>query len=162
MRRMRVAAVCGAALVAVVCGVAPAAGAVGRRGGPGADLTYHGSAVLSGDRVDVRFTPRRHGPGAVPDATAMVRLRWSEPLADRQELPQGCARARERVVWCRVGALDASGVGEPVGLRVRLRGAPSEVLVEFDTVWSGGPVDGTRPSGGQRVLLLDTGDTYHF
>ncbi len=162
MRRMRVAAVCGAAVVAVVGGVAPAAGAAGRRGGPGADLTYHGSAVLTGDRVDVRFTPRRYGPGAVPDAAAMVRLRWSEPLAERQELPEGCARAGERVVWCGVGALDAGGVGEPVALRVRLRDAPSEVLVEFDTVWSGGPVDGTRRSGGQRVLLLDTGDEYHF
>ncbi|MCF1599967.1 hypothetical protein L0P92_41440, partial [Streptomyces muensis] len=89
---------------------------VGWRGGPGADLIYHGSAVLSGDRVDVRFTPRRQGAGGVSDGTAMVRLRE----------------------------------------------AVSEVMVEFDTVWSGGPVDGTRRSGGQRVLLLDTGDAYHF
>ncbi|MFE6625321.1 hypothetical protein [Streptomyces sp. NPDC057740] len=162
MRRMRVAAVCGAAVVAVVGGVAPAAGAAGRRVGPVVELTYHGSAVLSGDRVDVRFTPRRTGQGAMPDATAMVRMRWSEPLADRQELPEGCARAGERVVWCGLGALDAGGVGEPVALRVRLRDAASEVLVEFDTVWSGGPVDGTLRSGGQRVLLLDTGDEYHF
>ncbi|KMS68052.1 hypothetical protein ACM01_40465, partial [Streptomyces viridochromogenes] len=141
MRRMRVAAVCGAAVVAVVGGVAPVTGAVEGRGrGPEAELTYHGSAAMSGGRVHVRFTPHHHGPGGVPDSTAAatVRLRWSEPLADRQELPQGCARAGERVVWCRVGALDAGGVGESLGLRVRLRGAPSEVLLEFDTVWSGG------------------------
>ncbi|MFE7276198.1 hypothetical protein [Streptomyces sp. NPDC057623] len=161
MRRMRVAAVCGAAVAAVAGGVAPVAGAVGARA-PEAGLTYHGSAVLSGSRVDLRFTPRHQGPGAVPDAAATVRLRWSEPLADRQELPQGCARAGERLVSCRVGVLDAGGVGEPFGLRVRLRSAPSEVLLEFATVWTGGAVDGTLGSGQQRVLVLDTGDSYHF
>lgn len=163
MRRMRVAAVCGAAVVAVVGAVTPVAGAVEGRGrGPEADLTYHGSAAMSGGRVHLRFTPHHHGLGAVPDSTATVRLRWSEPLADRQKLPEGCARAGERMVWCRVGVLDASGVGESVGLRVRLRGAPSEVLLEFDTVWSGGAADGTRRSDPQRVLVLDTGDSYHF
>jgi hypothetical protein len=161
MRRMRVAAVCGAAVVAAVGGVSPAAGVVGR-GGPGAELTYHGSAVMYGGRVDVRFTPHHHGSAAVPDSTATVRLRWSEPLAERQELPEGCARAGERIVWCRVGALEAGGVGEPVSLRVRLRDAPSEVQVEFETVWTGGAADGTLRSGQQQVLVLDTGDSYHF
>lgn len=164
MRRMRVAAaVSGAAVVAVVGGVTPVAGAVGGRG-PEADLTYHGSAAMSGGRVHLRFTPHRHGLDAVPDATttATVRLRWSEPLADRQELPQGCARAGERLVWCRVGVPAAGGVGATLGLRVRLRGAPSEVLLEFDTLGSGGVADGARRAGPQRVLVLDTGDSYHF
>ncbi|MEY9993352.1 hypothetical protein ABIE67_005384 [Streptomyces sp. V4I8] len=163
MRRMRVAAVCGAAVAAVVGGAPPAAGAVGGRGAE-ADLTYHGSAAMSGGRVHLRFTPHHHGLGAgpAPTAAATVGLRWSEPLADRQELPQGCARAGERVVWCRAGVPAAGGAGETLGLRVRLRGAPSEVLLEFDTLWSGGVADGTRRSGRQRVLVLDTGDSYHF
>ncbi|MGF0171018.1 hypothetical protein ACQF36_10965 [Streptomyces sp. Marseille-Q5077] len=161
MRRMRVAAVCGAAVMAVAGGVtvAPAAGAVSA---PEAVVAYHGSAAMSGGRVAVRFTPYRLGTGAVPDPTVAVRLRWSAPLADRQALPDRCARAGERIVMCRVGALDADGVGEPVGLRVRLRGAPSEVLVEFDTVRSGGAAGVDRGNDQQRVLVLDTGDSYHF
>jgi hypothetical protein len=153
---MRVLAVCVAALVAVG-GTAPVAGAAPR---PEADLAYHGSAAMAAGRVDVRFTPRNHGPAAVPDAT--VRLRWSEPLANRQVLPDGCARSGVRVVLCRVGALAADGLGEPVELRVRLRGVPSEVLLEVDTVWSGGVVDRNRFNDRQRVLVLDTGDAYYF
>lgn len=161
MRRTRVAAVCGAAVMAVAGGVtvAPAAGAVNA---PEAVVAYHGSAAMSGGRVAVRFTPYRLGTGAVPDPRGVVRLRWSVPLADRQALPDRCARAGERIVMCRVGVLDADGVGEPVGLRVRLRGAPSEVLVEFDTVRSGGAAGVDRGNGQQRVLVLDTGDSYHF
>ncbi|MGC9541690.1 hypothetical protein [Streptomyces sp. UG1] len=169
---MRVAAVCGAAVVTVVAGMAPAAGAMGA---PDADLAYHGTADMVAGRVDVRFTPHNHGPGAAPESA--VRIRWSQPLADRQTLPAGCARAAERVVLCRVGALEADGVGERVGLRVRLRGAPTEVLLEFDTVWSDGAVDENQVDKNQvdenrvdanrgnaqgRVLVLDTGDTYHF
>ncbi|MGW6734570.1 hypothetical protein [Streptomyces sp. NPDC055013] len=161
MRRTRVAAVCGAAVMAVAGGVtvAPVAGAVSA---PEAVVAYHGSAAMSGGRVAVRFTPYRVGTGAVPVPTVAVRLRWSVPLADRQALPDRCARAGERIVMCRVGALDADGVGEPVGLRVRLRGAPSEVLVEFDTVRSGGAAGVDRGNDQQRVLVLDTGDSYHF
>ncbi|MET9829049.1 hypothetical protein ABZ078_07020 [Streptomyces sp. NPDC006385] len=170
MRRMRVAAVCGAAVVAVVGAVAPVAGAVegpgavggpgAMGGGPGVDLAYHGSADMSAGRVDVRFAPHNPGPSAVPDAT--VRLRWSEPLADRQVLLRGCARAGEREVTCRVGAVDADGVGERIELRVRLRGTPTEVSLDFDTVGSDGAVDGDRGQERQRVLVLDTGDTYYF
>jgi hypothetical protein len=168
---MRVVAVCvaavGAAAVAVG-GVAPAAGAVPVDGAdagwfayaPEADLAYHGSASMASGQVDVRFTPRNHGPSAVPDAT--VRLRWSEPLANRQVLPGGCARSGARVVLCRVGPLAADGLGEQIGLRVRLRGVPSEVLLEIDTMWSGGVVDRNRLNDQQRVLVLDTGDTYYF
>lgn len=128
--------------------------------GPEADLAYHGAVSMAGGQVDVRFTPRNHGPAAVPDAT--VRLRWSKPLADRQTLPEGCARSGERVVVCRTGALAADEVGERIELRVRLRDASSEVLLELDTVWGGGAVDGNRANDQQRVLVLDTGDTYYF
>ncbi|MFJ8634738.1 hypothetical protein [Streptomyces sp. NPDC093568] len=168
---MRVAAVCGAAVVAAVFGMS-AAGAVG---GPEADLAYHGSVDLAAGEVDVRFTPHNLGSAAVPDPT--VRISWSEPLAEKQALPAGCVRADDRAVTCRLGPLAAGEVGERIGLRVRLQGAPSEVLLEFDTVASDTTGSGTAgsntagsagamsevPGGGpQRVLALDTGDTYYF
>lgn len=96
----------------------------------------------------------------MPDAT--VRLRWSKPLADLQTLPEGCARSGERVVVCRMGALAADQMGERIGLRVRLRDAPSEVLLELDTVRGGDAVDRNRANDQQRVLVLETGDTYYF
>ncbi|ANS67075.1 hypothetical protein SLINC_4851 [Streptomyces lincolnensis] len=164
--RLRGLVVWGVAL-AVVGGAVPVAGAVGdgpaegwADGGPEADLAYHGLARMASGRVDVRFTPRNHGPSAVPDAT--VRLRWSEPLVDRQAMPEGCARSGRQVVLCRIGALAADGLGERVELRVRLLGMPSEVLLEIDTVWSGGAVDRNRLNDRQRVLVLDTGDEYYF
>ncbi|WP_164904912.1 hypothetical protein [Streptomyces cyaneus] len=162
MRRMRVAGVCGAAVVAAVGGVAPYAAAVdgGAVGRPEAGFAYHGSAALSGGQVHVRFTPHNHGPSALP--ASAVRLRWSEPLADRQELPDGCGRAGERMVMCRVGALGTVGAGKQIALRVGLRGTPSEVLLEFGTVRSGGAPDDDREKRRQRVLVLDTGDTYYF
>ncbi|MFG2728980.1 hypothetical protein [Streptomyces canus] len=155
---MRVLAVWSAvvAAAAVVLGGGTAVAAAG----PEADLAYHGVASMAGGQVDVRFTPRNHGPAAVPDAT--VRLRWSEPLVDRQTLPEGCARSAERVVLCRVGAPAADGMGERVEMRVRLRGVPSEVLLEIDTVWNGGTVDRNRENDRQRVLVLDSGDEYYF
>lgn len=152
VRVVRAGVVAGAALA--VMGAAPGVP------GPEADLAYHGSAVMTGGRVDVRLTPRNHGPSAVPDAT--VRLRWSKPLADRQTLPEGCARSGERVVVCRTGALAADEAGERIELRVHLRDVSSEVLLELDTVWGGGAVDGNRANDQQRVLVLDTGDTYYF
>ncbi len=155
-RVLRGLAVWGAVVVAVG-GVAPVASAAE---GPEADLAYHGSAAMASGRVDVGFTPRNHGPSAVPDAT--VRLRWSHPLAFRQTLPDGCARSGLRVVLCRVGALAADGLGERIEVGVWLRGAPSEVLLEIDTVWSGGAVDRNRDNDRRRVLVLDTGDAYHF
>ncbi|MFF7274838.1 hypothetical protein [Streptomyces griseorubiginosus] len=159
---MRVVAVCGVAVaVAVLVGGGTAVGGTAvAAGGPEADLAYHGVAALSGGRMDLRFTPRNHGPAAVPDAT--VRLRWSEPLVEQQALPDGCAREAERVVLCRVGALAADAVGERVEMRVGLRGVPSEVLLEIDTVWNGGTVDLNRVNDRQRVLVLDSGDEYYF
>ncbi|WP_326721451.1 MULTISPECIES: hypothetical protein [unclassified Streptomyces] len=127
---------------------------------PEADLSYHGDVSMAEGRVDVRLTPRNHGPSAVADAT--VRLRWSVALADRQSLPDGCARAEARAVVCRTGALAADGVGEEIRLGVRLRGVPAEVTVEFDTVWGGGAVDRNSGNDRQRVLVLDTGDSYVF
>jgi hypothetical protein len=115
---------------------------------------------MSGGTMEVGITPRNHGPSPVADAT--VRLRWSVPLAGRQELPDHCARTGTRVVLCRTGALSSDGVGERTRLRVRLRGAPSEVLLELSTVWGGGAVDRNRVNDRQRVLVLDTGDSYYF
>lgn len=163
MGRVRGCAVWVAAVAGLVTGAAaPASGAASAADahGPEADLAYHGSASLSAGLVDLAFTPRNHGPAAVSDAT--VRLWWSEPPADRQELPEGCARSGRQVVLCRTGALVADGVGERIALRVRLPGAPPEVVLELDTVWGGGAVDRNRRNDRQRVLVLDTGDRYHF
>jgi hypothetical protein len=66
------------------------------------------------------------------------------------------------VVVCRTGALAADGVGQRIGLRLRLQGMPSEALLEIGTVWSGGVVDRNRGNDRQRVLVLDTGDAYYF
>ncbi|MFE4580333.1 hypothetical protein [Streptomyces chartreusis] len=161
MRRMRVAAVCGAAVVTAVGGVAPAAGAPGAVRSAEAGLAYHGSAGIVGDRVDVRFTPHNRGAAAVPDS--VVRIRWSQPLEEGQLLPARCAPEGDRAVRCRVGPLGAHDTGERIGLRVRLREAPTEVLLEFDPVGSDGTVDESRAAAErQRVLVLDTGDTYYF
>jgi hypothetical protein len=158
---MRVVAV-GVAAVLAVGGVAPGAfaGAGTSADGPEADLAYHGAVSMAAGQVEVRFTPRNHGPSAVPDAT--VRLRWSQPLANRQLLPDGCARLGPRAVLCRVGALAADGLGDQIALRLRLSGEPSEALLEIDTVWSAGVVDRNRANDRQRVLILDTGDMYYF
>ncbi|CAL9460531.1 hypothetical protein [Streptomyces sp. enrichment culture] len=148
----------GAAVLALTAGTASGAAALDRAE---ADLAYHGVATLVAGETDVRLVPVNHGPSAVADAT--VRLQWSEPLADEQpELPAGCARSGGQAVLCRTGALPVDGVGERIGLRVRLEGAPSEVYVDVDTVWSGGALDRNRLNDRQRVLVLDTGDEYHF
>lgn len=127
---------------------------------PEADLAYHGSVSMAAGLVDLSLTPRNHGPSAVEDAT--VRLRWSAPLADVQWLPGDCARSGERVVVCRTGPLAADALGDRIRLRVRLREAPSEVALEIDTVWGGGAVDRNHGNDQQRVLALDTGDSYVF
>ncbi|GHD49023.1 hypothetical protein [Streptomyces galbus] len=160
-RRARVLAL-GWVAAAVPVVVALAAGpARAQEPAPGAGLTYHGYAALDGGRVDVRLTPRNHGPSAVPDAT--VRLRWSVPLARRaQPLPPGCARTGERDVMCRTGALDADGWGGELVLGVWLRGRPAEVTLDIATVWAAGAVDRDRGNDRQRLLVLDTGDTYSF
>ncbi|MFF4353745.1 hypothetical protein [Streptomyces sp. NPDC001530] len=152
---MRILCAVGVGAVLVASAASPA-GAVA----PEADLAYHGRVSMADGSVAVRLTPQNHGPNAVPDAT--VGLRWSAPLADVQRLPGACARAGERVVVCRTGALVADGLGEEIGLTVRLRGVPSEVTLEIDTVWGGGAVDRNHANDRQRVLALDTGDSYAF
>ncbi|MGP4044686.1 hypothetical protein [Streptomyces sp. 2A115] len=158
---MRILCALGAAVV--VGGAAPAvtaAPAVASAAAPEADLAYHGYASMAGGRVALRMTPRSHGPSGIADAT--VRLRWSVPLADRQRLPGGCARSEARAVLCRTGALPADGVGKTITMAVGLRGAPSEVKLEIHTVWGGGAVDRNHRNDRQKVLVLDTGDTYVF
>jgi len=127
---------------------------------PEADLAYHGAVSMDAGRVDLRLTPQNHGPSAVADAT--VRLRWSRPLAVRQQLPEGCARSGVRTVVCRTGALAADGLGEEIRVRVWLREVPSEVTLTIDTLWSGGVVDRNHANDRQQVLALDTGDSYVF
>ncbi|MFG2312712.1 hypothetical protein ACGFS9_29180 [Streptomyces sp. NPDC048566] len=136
------------------------AGGAADAGVPEADLAYHGTVAMAAGRIDVRLTPRNHGPDAVDDAT--VRLRWSAPLGGAQDLPAGCARAGEQVVVCRTGPLPADGTGEEIRLTVRLRDAASEVTLGLDTVWGGGSVDRNHANDRQQVLALDTGDVYAF
>ncbi|WBO69251.1 hypothetical protein O1G22_18105 [Streptomyces camelliae] len=125
-----------------------------------ADLAFHGTALMAGDTVDVRLTPRNNGPAAVPDAT--VRLRWSVPLAVAQQLPARCVREDERTVVCSTGALAVNGVGEQVEVPVRLEEKASEVTLEIGTVWGGGAVDRDHTNDELKVLVLDTGDAYAF
>jgi hypothetical protein len=145
----------GAGVVLGVSAVSPAVAL-----GPEADLAYHGYVSMAAGSVRVVLTPQNHGPNAVADAT--VRLRWSAPIEDRQSLPGGCARSGEQAVVCRTGALGAGDLGEEIKLEVRLLGAPSEVTMEIDTVWGGGAVDRNPANDRQRVLALDTGDSYVF
>ncbi|WP_151479581.1 hypothetical protein [Streptomyces albicerus] len=166
---MRILCALGAAAVAVGAVATPAVGAATPGVGaatsavaaaPEADLAFHGHLSMAGGRVELRMTPQNHGPSGVADAT--VRLRWSVPLADEQRLPGGCARAEARAVVCRTGALPADGRGQTITMAVRLRGAPSEATVDIDTVWGGGAVDRNHNNDRQKVLVLDTGDTYAF
>ncbi|MEU6664796.1 hypothetical protein [Streptomyces sp. NPDC046727] len=152
MRAWVLSGVCaGAVLVPGTAVAAPA---------PEADLSFHGTVVMDGDRVEVRLTPRNNGPAAVADAS--VRLRWSAELADAQELPARCAREDERTVLCGVGTLGVDAVGEQVRVPVRLRERPAEVTLEIDTAWSAGVVDKDRTNDKMQVLVLATGDSYAF
>ncbi|MER6688793.1 hypothetical protein [Streptomyces minutiscleroticus] len=164
--RVRVTAVLAAALVlgagSPAAALAPAAPGRSGTARAEADVAYHGSVVVRDGRVRVRVMPRNHGPD--PLAGATLRLRWSEALADRQRLPDDCVRTGGRTVLCGTGALAANGVpGRRVDVTVRLRGEPSEVTVECDTVWrAGAALDRNPRNDRQRVLALDTGDTYVF
>ncbi|MEV6053128.1 hypothetical protein [Streptomyces sp. NPDC052107] len=146
------------ALAGVVLGAGAAVAAP--PAGPEADLDFHGTAVMNGDRVEVKLTPHNGGPAALPDAR--VRLRWSLALAEEQQLPARCAREDERTVLCGTGALAANGVGEQLDVPVRLKEKPSEVTVEIDTAWGGGAADNDRTNDRMKVLVLDTGDAYAF
>ncbi|MFD8259248.1 hypothetical protein ACFV19_09925 [Streptomyces griseoluteus] len=125
-----------------------------------ADLAFHGQAVIDGDRMEVRLTPRDHGPAAVPEAS--VRVRWSAGPAGTVTLSPGCARTGERTVVCGTGALVAGQAGEEIRLGVRLRVPAPEVTLEVETAWNGGVTDPDRTNDRLRVLVLPTGDEYSF
>ncbi|MET8692049.1 hypothetical protein ACFTT0_14990 [Streptomyces bauhiniae] len=127
---------------------------------PRADLAFHGHAVIDGDRMEVRLTPRDHGPAAVPEAS--VRVRWSVGPAGAVTLSPGCARTGERTVVCGTGALVAGQAGEEIRLGVRLRVPAPEVTLEVETAWNGGVTDPDRSNDRLRVLVLPTGDEYSF
>ncbi|MBL1081677.1 hypothetical protein JK359_06740 [Streptomyces actinomycinicus] len=152
MRAWVLSGVCaGAVLVPGIAVAAPV---------PETDLAFHGTVVLDGDRAEMRLTPRNGGPGAVVDAT--VRMRWSVPLADEQNLPARCVREDERTVLCGTGALAAEATGEQLRVPMRLREQASEVTLEIDTAWSGDVVDKDRSNDRMQVLVLATGDSYAF
>jgi hypothetical protein len=148
-----------AGAVAVAVGVLVVGGG-GAAWAGSADLEVHGSAVLSGDLVEVRVTPRNHGPDGVTGAS--VRLASSAPLADSQQLPGGCARTGDREVVCETGPLAVEVPGEELVVPVRLRERPDEVRLAVDVAWGGGAVDQDRTNDAQRVLVLATGDPYAF
>ncbi|MFJ5515456.1 hypothetical protein ACIQB4_00155 [Streptomyces griseoluteus] len=127
---------------------------------PRADLAFHGHAVIDGDRMEVRLTPRDHGPAAVPEAS--VRVRWSAGPAGTVALSPGCTRTGERTVVCGTGALVAGQAGEEIRLGVRLRAPAPEVTLEVETAWNGGVADPDRSNDRLRVLVLPTGDEYSF
>ncbi|RZU43784.1 hypothetical protein EV284_1235 [Streptomyces sp. BK022] len=127
---------------------------------PRADLAFHGHAVIDGDRMEVRLTPRDHGPAAVPEAS--VRVRWSVGPAGAVTSSPGCARTGERTVVCGTGALVAGQAGQEIRLGVRLRVPAPEVTLEVETAWNGGVTDPDRTNDRLRVLVLPTGDEYSF
>ncbi|MFD3564530.1 MULTISPECIES: hypothetical protein [unclassified Streptomyces] len=145
----------------VVLGAGPAVAEGPRpRPVPEVDLAYHGQIAMSGGRVETRLVPQNHGPSSVADAT--VRLRWSVPVTDVRRLPPMCVRADVRTVLCRTGPLPADSRGRRIWLPVRLAGAPSEVTVRIDTMWSSGTADRNPQNSTHQVLALDTGDVYYF
>ncbi|MFJ8495312.1 hypothetical protein ACIRBZ_44345 [Streptomyces sp. NPDC094038] len=148
-----------AGVVAVAVGVLVVGGG-GTAWAGSADLEVHGAAVLSGDLMEVRVTPRNHGPDGVTGAS--VRLTSSAPLADAQQLPGGCTRTGDREVVCDTGPLAVEVPGEQLVVPVRLRERPAEVTLAVDVAWGGGAVDQDRTNDRQRVLVLATGDPYSF
>lgn len=127
---------------------------------PEVDLAYHGQVAMSRGRVETRLIPQNHGPSSVADAT--LRLRWSAPVTAMRGLPPMCVRADTQTVLCRTGALPADGRGRRIRVSARLAGAPSEVTVRIDTMWSGGSADHNPQNNTHKVLALDTGDVYYF
>ncbi|MEU9479240.1 hypothetical protein [Streptomyces sp. NPDC048191] len=140
--------------------VMPGAAVAAPAPGPEADLAFHGTAVMNGDMVEVRLTPRNNGPAAVADAT--VRLRWSAALAEEQRLPARCAREGERTVVCGTGALTANAVGERLDVPVQMKDRASQVTLEIEPVWGSGTTDRDHTNDRLNVLVLDTGDAYAF
>ncbi|MDT0551471.1 hypothetical protein RND15_53860, partial [Streptomyces sp. DSM 41529] len=64
------------------------------------------------------------------------RLRFSEPLAPRQELPYGCLRSGGAAVLCETGGRRSRGGARQTALDLKLASSPDEVVVRLDTVWN--------------------------
>ncbi|MYT40582.1 hypothetical protein GTY66_31805 [Streptomyces sp. SID8356] len=150
-----------------VVDAAPAAGAVpavpaapAPAPAPAADLAHHGHVSVGGDHVAIRIRSENLGPSDV--AASTVRLRFSEPLAVRQELPHGCLRSGRATVLCETGGLRSRGGARQTALDLRLAGGHDEVVVRLDTVWNGGVRDADRTNDAHEVLAPATGDAYAF
>ncbi|MFE3377888.1 hypothetical protein [Streptomyces anulatus] len=127
---------------------------------PEADISRHGHVSLWGDRLEILLRTANRGPADVTAST--VRLRFSEPLAVRQQLPQGCLRGGSAAVLCETGPLPSGGPDRGITLDLRLAGGPAEVVVRVDTVWSGGARDADSGNDVHTVLAPSTGDAYAF
>ncbi|MEW9509489.1 hypothetical protein [Streptomyces bacillaris] len=138
----------------------PAAPAVLAAPAPSADLAHHGYVSVWGDHVAIRIRSENLGPSDV--AASTVRLRFSEPLAVRQELPHGCLRSGRATVLCETGGLRSRGGARQTALDLRLAGSHDEVVVRLDTVWNGGARDADRTNDAHEVLAPATGDAYAF
>ncbi|MFG3409894.1 hypothetical protein [Streptomyces sp. NPDC048142] len=127
---------------------------------PEADVSHHGHVSLWSDRLEIRLRTANRGPTDVPAST--VRLRFSEPLSVRQQLPPGCLWGGRAAVLCETGALTAAGQARRTALDLRLADRPAEVVVRVDTVWSGGTRDADSGNDAHTVLAPATGDPYAF
>jgi hypothetical protein len=127
---------------------------------PEADVSHHGHVSLWSDLLEIRLRTANRGPADVPAST--VRLRFSEPLSVRQQLPQGCLWGSEAAVLCETGALTTGGQDRRTALDLRLASRPAEVVVRVDTVWSGGARDADPGNDAHSVLAPSTGDRYAF
>ncbi|MFE7749011.1 hypothetical protein [Streptomyces sp. NPDC057428] len=127
---------------------------------PEADVSHHGHVSLEGRRLGVLLRTGNRGPSALEDVT--VRLRFSEPLAAGQRLPQGCLRSGSRTVLCGTGALPVAGKARRTTVVLGLAGQPAEVVVRVDTVWNGGASDRNPQNSTHEVLAPSTGDAYVF
>lgn len=123
-------------------------------------MSHHGHVTLWGDRVGIWLRTENRGPGDVVAST--VRLRFSAPLAVRQELPPGCLWGGGAVVLCETGELPSGGRARQTALDLRLAGRPAEVVVRVDTVWNGGARDADSRNNVHAVLAPSTGDAYAF
>ncbi|MDG4857283.1 hypothetical protein P8605_03790 [Streptomyces sp. T-3] len=156
MRARQAGWVAASAAAAALAGTVPAGAAA-----PEADVAFHGFTSMWEGDLGIWLTPENHGPGDVSDVT--VRLRFSAGLATTQShLPESCLRAGTRVVLCRTGELRAGGWGEELQLDLKLKGKPSEVTVQIDTLWNGGAGDDNPKNNQHKVTTLDSGDSYFF
>lgn len=144
-----------AAPAAPVAPAGPAASAASE-----ADIAHHGHVAFWSDQLEIRLRTANRGPADVSAST--VRLRFSEPLAVRQQLPPGCLWGGRAAVLCGTGALAKGGQTRRTALDLRLAGRPAEVVVRVDTVWSGGARDADTGNDTHTVLAPSTGDPYAF